>query len=239
MPPLSLAPGITRIPTAKNNNAFLVEGDDGLTLIDAGMAKAPNLLLAALAEQGHPPTDLRRIVLTHAHPDHVKGAPGLRRRTGAQILIHRADANWLPAGRVPPEGRCRPIGRLLDRLPIAHWPTFEADALLDDGELIEGSGGLRVIHTPGHTPGHIVLLHEPTRSVLAGDAVFNQGRLSLGHDMLAAAPASRPASVARIPDTVTAVGFAHGEPILADGIDTFHAFLRAQRSTSSKRTNTA
>jgi glyoxylase-like metal-dependent hydrolase (beta-lactamase superfamily II) len=208
---MKLAAQITQIATTKRDNAFLVEGDDGFTLVDVGWAKAPRVLLDAVADQGRKPADIRRIVLTHAHPDHVKGAAELRRRTGAHILIHEADAHWLQNGRVPSGGRSGALGRTIDRLPLLHWSPVEPDDVLYDGDHIDGSAGLRVIHTPGHTPGHIVLHHEPSHTVLVGDAIFNRrGELSLGPAALAADPAARPAGLAKLPADATTIGFAHG-----------------------------
>ncbi|MFC1407665.1 MBL fold metallo-hydrolase [Streptacidiphilus sp. N1-12] len=220
-----LATGITRVATSSRDNAFLVDGDDGLTLVDVGWAKAPGVLLAALAELGRKPGDIKRIVLTHAHPDHVKGAAELRRDTGAQVLIHAADADWLRAGRVPAAGRSGAVGRLIDRLPALHWQPVTPDGLLTDGQLIEGAAGLRVLHTPGHTPGHVVLVHEPSRTVLLGDALFHRGELALGPAALAADPATRGSSLARLPQGVRAAGFAHGEPLTGAGVEDFHRFL--------------
>jgi glyoxylase-like metal-dependent hydrolase (beta-lactamase superfamily II) len=217
---ITLAEGVTRIPTSKRDSAFLIAGDDGFTLIDVGWAKAPKVLLKTVAGLGRKPSDIRRIVLTHAHPDHVKGAAELRRHTGADILIHQADAAWLEAGRVPAAGRSGAAGRLIDRLPALHWPAVPPDILLTDDQYIDGAGGLRVIHTPGHTPGHIVVFHEPTRVILVGDAIFNRQppELSLGPAALAADPTTRAASLLRLPDDVAAVGFAHGAPLIGYGV---------------------
>lgn len=134
--------------------------------------------------------DLNRIVPTHAHP-HEQGAPALREHTGARVLIHTADAAWPADGRGPADGRSSPAARRFDQLPAAHWTPFKPDATVEDGELNSGSGGLRVNHTPGHSPGHIALLHEPTRTVLAGDAVFHAHRLGDGPATFAAEPAAR------------------------------------------------
>ncbi|MFG2122617.1 MBL fold metallo-hydrolase [Streptomyces sp. NPDC048710] len=222
-----LAPGITQIATTRRDNAFLVAGDDGYTLVDVGWAGAPGVLLDALADLGGKPGDVRRIVITHAHPDHVQGAADLRHRTGADILVHAADRPWLEAGRVPPEGRSGLPGRLLDRLPKLHWTPVTADGTLADGDLVDGSGGLRVIHTPGHSPGHIVLWHEPSRTLLTGDAVFHRGRLDLGHAALAADPGLRADSLAKLPADVRAVGFAHGAPLTGAGAGTFRRFVES------------
>ena len=224
-----LAPGVAHIPTSKTDNAFLIEGEDGLTLVDVGRSKAVDLLLRTIAELGHDPGELRRIVLTHAHPDHVQGAPELREHTGARVLIHAADAAWLSDGRVPAGGRSGAGARRFDQLKAAHWTPFQPDATLKDGELIPGSGGLRVIHTPGHSPGHIALLHEPTRTVLVGDAIFHTGKLGYGPATFAADPAARATGAARIPADVTAIGFGHGAPLTGPGLDGFQAFLAAQR----------
>ncbi|WP_052442479.1 MBL fold metallo-hydrolase [Streptacidiphilus neutrinimicus] len=222
---LTLAPGVTLIPTTKRDNAFLVDGDDGFTLVDVGWAKAPGVLLKALAELGRKPGDIKRIVLTHAHPDHVKGAAELRERTGAHILIHQADAAWLEAGRVPAEGRSGAAGRLIDKLPALHWRPVTPDALLAGGELIQGSDGLRVVHTPGHTPGHVVLVHEPSHTALLGDAVFHRGELALGPAALAADPRLRAGSLTQLPQGIAAAGFAHGTPLTGPDISAFHTFL--------------
>jgi glyoxylase-like metal-dependent hydrolase (beta-lactamase superfamily II) len=91
---------------------------------------------------------------------------------------------------------------------------------------VAGAGGLRVIHTPGHTPGHIVLHYEPGNTLLAGDALFDRGAgLSLGPAALAADPAQRPSSLARLPRDVTAVGLAHGDPVRGADLDHYHALL--------------
>jgi glyoxylase-like metal-dependent hydrolase (beta-lactamase superfamily II) len=217
-----LAPGVVHIPTSKTDNAFLIDGDDGLTLVDVGRSKAVDLLLRALAELGRDPAELRRIVLTHAHPDHVQGAPALREHTGARILIHAADAAWLSDGRVPANGRSGAGARRFDQLSAGQWTPFKPDATLEDGELI---AGLRVIHTPGHSPGHIALLHEPTGTVLVGDALFHTGKLGYGPATFAADPAARAVGAARIPTDVTAIGFGHGAPLTGPDADAFRAFL--------------
>jgi glyoxylase-like metal-dependent hydrolase (beta-lactamase superfamily II) len=206
-----LAPGIVRIPTTARDNAFLVDGD---TLVDVGWASAPRRIEATLGSLD----GIRRIVITHAHPDHVKGLAELKARTGAQVLIHEVDAAWLQAGRVPPSGRSGRLGRLVDKVPVLHWDPVTPDGLLTDGDHI---GQLKVIHTPGHTAGHIVLLHEPTRTLLAGDAIFNRGaKPALGPSALAENPGLRVHSLARIPPDITTIGLAHGDPLPGDVLGT-------------------
>jgi glyoxylase-like metal-dependent hydrolase (beta-lactamase superfamily II) len=233
---VDLAPGVRCVATTRRDNAFLLEGDDGYTLVDVGWASAPQHIEAALAERRAGLADIRRIVLTHAHPDHVKGAAELVTRTGARLFIHEADAPWLAAGRVPASGRSGAAGRLLDRLPPLHWTPIIADVLLLDGDSVDEAGGLRVIHTPGHTPGHIALHYEPGNTLLTGDAIFNRGtELSLGPGALSADPARRPSSLARLPRSVAAVGLAHGDALREAGLDRYHALLERMTTPDQHR----
>lgn len=223
--PQFIAPGVVQVATSfRGINAFLVADDgrdiaeaDGFTLIDVGWASAVPTIVAALKGLGRSVTDIQRIVLTHAHPDHVAGVADLRDLSAAQVFIHEQDASWVGAGRVPAFGRSGWQGRLLDRLPALRWQPFAPDGLLSNGQLVPGSAGLRVLHTPGHTAGHLAFVHEPSRVVFVGDAVVHRrGQLSLGFAALAQFPQARRASVALLPVDVAAVGFAHGTPLEGD-----------------------
>lgn len=216
-----LAPGVVQVPTTRRDNAFLVEGEDGYTLVDVGWKGSVAVLREALPRLG----DIKRIVITHAHPDHVRGLAAFRAATGATVLIHGLDAPWLAAGRVPREGRSGAFGRAIDKLPLLQWTPVEADVLLAGDEVIDG---LRVIHTPGHSPGHIVLFHEATHTLLTGDAVVHRGgAVKAGPDALAQDPALRDASLSRIPLDARQIGFAHGEALTGAAAEEFHARLTA------------
>jgi glyoxylase-like metal-dependent hydrolase (beta-lactamase superfamily II) len=214
---LRLADGVWRVPTTRSDrdNAFLVEGDDGLTLIDVGWAGAPSRLTAALDDMNRNLSDIARIIVTHAHPDHVRGLAAFRRvARRAKVLIHADDSSWLQDGRVPAGGRHGRFGVLLDALPLLHWSPVRADGELTDGMIVEASNGLRVIHTPGHSPGHVVLVHEPTRTLFAGDAIFHRGSEPVaGPAALCWDPAVRDQSARLLPRDIAAVGFAHGGPL--------------------------
>jgi glyoxylase-like metal-dependent hydrolase (beta-lactamase superfamily II) len=220
-----LAPGIVRIPTSRKSrdNAFLVHGDDGLTLVDVGWAGAADVVLSALDALGHTTSDIKRIIVTHAHPDHVRGLAQIRRQCKARVLIHSADVAWLQLGRVPGGGRQSWLGTILDSVPVMHWEPVDPDGTVDDGETI---GGLRVIHTPGHTPGHIALLHESTKTLLTGDAVLHRGpEPAQGPDGLSSDPFAARISLAKLPADVNAVGFAHGTPLAGGDVQQYQAWL--------------
>lgn len=171
-----LAPGVFRIPTAPRSmvNSYAFVDDEGVTLIDCGIRKAPPRIVAGLAEIGKTTADVTRIVLTHVHPDHAGGAAELRRRTGARVLVHDDDREFAARGRSPAADPSRLSGRIFRRLTgnLGFEPLDETTPLAD-GDVLDVAGGLRVLHTPGHSPGHISLLHEPTGVLITGDAIMN------------------------------------------------------------------
>jgi glyoxylase-like metal-dependent hydrolase (beta-lactamase superfamily II) len=174
-PAIAVAPNVFRIPTSGSaavNSYALVDDDGSVTLVDCGVQKAPPKIVAGLAAIGKAPSDVQRIVLTHAHGDHVGGAAEMARRTGAPLAIHEDDAQYLEAGHHPRPDPSTLGGRLFSRVD-ATFPAATAGERLTDGQVLPVAGGLRVVATPGHSPGHISLLHEPTSTLVTGDAIFN------------------------------------------------------------------
>ena len=176
-PAVLLAPGVFRIPTAGKDliNSFALVDDDGsVTLVDTGLKKAPARIVAGLASIGKHPRDVTRIVLTHVHPDHAGGAAEMSRQTEAPVLVHGDDHVWATTGRLTgAQDRSTRLGRLFARTGDGKIEPFTPGPALADGEVLPVAGGLRVVHTPGHSPGHISLLHEPTRTLVTGDSIFN------------------------------------------------------------------
>lgn len=161
-----LAEGVWRIPTAPGDmiNSFALAGaDGGVTIVDAGLklASARKRLVAGLAAIGAAPADVRRVVVTHAHPDHAGGLAALVALTGCSVLAHERESVYLRDGRSPRTRRGRSRG----------FPKVTVTTEFRHGELLPG--GLRAVHTPGHSPGHTALLHEETGVLFTGDAVLN------------------------------------------------------------------
>jgi glyoxylase-like metal-dependent hydrolase (beta-lactamase superfamily II) len=176
-PAVQLAPDVWRIPTQGKDlvNSFAFVQDDGsVTLVDCGLKRAPARIVAGLAAIGKQLSDVARIVLTHAHPDHAGGAAELGRRTGAPVLVHADEHGWATSGRVTDGTDTSTLsGRIFARLGDGRFEPFHPGPALADGDVLPVAGGLRVVHTPGHSPGHVSLLHETSGTMITGDALFN------------------------------------------------------------------
>ena len=178
MTAVQVAEGVWRIPTAPADfiNSYLIAGDDGtLTLVDAGTRYAPKALLGALAELGKAPGDVTHLLLSHAHNDHTGGARRMVDTTAAAVQTHEREAVYVREGRMPQVDTSTRGGRLLARLPgrATGFARVEVDATFEDGDVLPLAGGIRVIHTPGHTPGHCSFLHPGSGVLITGDAIFN------------------------------------------------------------------
>lgn len=161
-----------------NSNSYLVQDSEGsLILVDSGVSKNGKKILDYLEKNlSKKPSDLKKIVLTHAHVDHVRGALEIRRATGATVLIHDFDADYLSDKRKLPRPKGA-VGFLFMILsPFIRSPAFDPDIRLKDGDKINSL--LVVLHTPGHTPGSISLYDEARKIVFVGDAIIS-GKKSL------------------------------------------------------------
>ena len=168
---------VVRVPIAPMHmiNAYLVIGDGGVVIVDAGLPGSAPRFEQALARNGKRFADVRLIVVTHAHVDHAGAAARLRELTGAPILAHRADRPFYTQAepvRYCPTG---PFGRLFKASGVANaaYDGFEADIELTDDDPVSlhrfGVAGT-VRYTPGHTSGSLSV-HLESRDMLVSDLV--------------------------------------------------------------------
>jgi glyoxylase-like metal-dependent hydrolase (beta-lactamase superfamily II) len=144
-------------------NCFLVREDDGLTLVDTSLAGAAPAILRAARNLGAP---IRRIVLTHAHIDHVGSTDTLIREfPDMEFVVGQRESRLLQRDFSLDGGE---TGEMLFGYPgVKSQPTI----LLDDGDRI---GSLQAVFSPGHTPGHMAFLDVRDGSLIAGDAFTTQ-----------------------------------------------------------------
>jgi len=164
-------------------NVFLLEGDNGHTLIDTGVPGSADKVLAAIRKGGKNPEDIRHIVLTHWHPDHAGSAAELRQRLGARVYAHAADSDILAQGGGPRPRYLTPglVNWLAFRLFIngmsPHIPPVAVDEQVTDGQVLPLGPGMQVVHTPGHSAGHMALLLTSEGVLVAGDLCANAAGL--------------------------------------------------------------
>ena len=172
-----LAPGVWRIRLLRDLvNGFIFRDADGqVTLVDMGLRSHGPKVMAALASIGSGPSDVTRLLLTHAHPDHAGGTAHVSRETGLPVDVHVADAEFVRTGQAPPRDESLRIGVLANRLGRGRrdFEPVEVGETFVDGQVVPIAGGLEVVHTPGHSPGHAAYLHRDSGVLITGDSIFN------------------------------------------------------------------
>jgi glyoxylase-like metal-dependent hydrolase (beta-lactamase superfamily II) len=188
-------------------NVFLVALPDGFVLIDCGMETEPafETLRAAMVERGIAWPEIREIVLTHMHPDHMGLASRLLELTGAQLAMHQAEAEHL---KLVTDGNRRlpwlqeaylqsGVPQSLETEMEQHFAAMRVNfhpltpnRLFAGGEKLETAlGSFEIIWTSGHSPGHICLYSRERKLLLSGDQILENITPNIawqpGRDMLA------------------------------------------------------
>ncbi len=150
-------------------NVYFVLEEDGLTVVDTAVSGSETLIAKAAEKLGQP---VRRILLTHAHVDHVGGLDALHARfPDAEVLISARDARFL-AGDMSLD-KDEPQAKLRGGFPsVQTRPT----RLLEEGDRV---GSLQAAASPGHTPGHMSFLDTRDGTLIAGDALQTQAGLAV------------------------------------------------------------
>jgi glyoxylase-like metal-dependent hydrolase (beta-lactamase superfamily II) len=176
---MEIIPGVHRIARVIGNPHLIVHSD-GLTLVDAGTRGSHRRILGYVRQLGYAPEQLRCIAITHADGDHVGAVAALVKLTGARVYASEVEAEAMAAGRPSREFRLPLVWRALYRLaqPMFRVQPFADVEIVKEGDVLPSSGGLRVIETPGHTPGHLSFLAPETGVLFAGDSIaYRNGRL--------------------------------------------------------------
>jgi len=145
-------------------NAYLLEGKDGLILVDTGIPGSPEKILEAVRSLGKQPADVKHILVTHLHGDHTGSLAALKQATGAPAYMHPLDAALVRQGQ-----SSRPVqhapglfntlmsAMMARREPVPIEPA-ETEHELHDDQTLDIVEDLRVFHAPGHAAGQVVFL---------------------------------------------------------------------------------
>jgi glyoxylase-like metal-dependent hydrolase (beta-lactamase superfamily II) len=162
------------IPNVQANSYLIVE-PDGLTIIDTGMPFSEKQTLKYIASLGHSPEEIKRILITHADLDHYGCLAALQEASGARTYASQSEAEAMARG-----GSSRPVNRSIGRFQgfiirlMGKYlrPTpIQVDEMLTDGQVLPVLGGLQVVETPGHSPGHLSFFVPSLRVLFCGDSM--------------------------------------------------------------------
>lgn len=227
-----LAQGVYALGGKKGGRvrSFLLDANGELTLVDTLFEDDARGVLDAIRTLGRKPRDLKRIALTHAHRSHLGGLAALKRETGATVLSHETEADIVSGDRPAQSVGLKPtaplrtypfqVGIFLNR--PKHRPV-PIDESVGDGDAV---GPLRVLHVPGHSPGHLAFSWAEHGLLLSGDAIATWPRFEAGWPAFTLNPSQHAESIRRMADLDAAiVGVGHGDPITAAAADRVHSLV--------------
>lgn len=151
---------------ANNCNSYLVRGET-LTLIDPGHIAYIDVLLKSISADGLNPDAIGLILNTHAHPDHYEATQYFVEKNKARVALHPAEEVYLEK-----------IGELMYSFFGGKLPDVKPDIRLEEGELKVGKNGpieLKILHTPGHSPGSVSIYWPAMKALIPGDVIFFRG----------------------------------------------------------------
>jgi hydroxyacylglutathione hydrolase len=190
-------------------HSFLVKTGNGLILVDAGYRNKETLLWKFLGEKGFAPTDVKLIIITHGHMDHVGSLKAIREKTGAKVMIHSSEGGLLRQGRSPGiRVNLKWIGKFIGMKNGIKVIPVEPDILITEDYSLENFGvDGKVILTPGHTKGSISVILEGKHAII-GDIAMKFPLLSRTYEPI-------------IADDIPTV-FQSWRRIIAEGVETIY-----------------
>ncbi|MGZ6346864.1 MAG: MBL fold metallo-hydrolase [Anaerolineales bacterium] len=156
-------------------NPFILVDADGLTLIDTGLPRSSQKILDYVATLGKSAQDVKRIIITHSDLDHIGSLAALHKLTGARTYASQVEASAIANGK--PSRQIKSAGFSVRRLmfailrPFMKAKPFQVDEILADGQVMPILGGLLVVDSAGHTPGHLSFFATGSSVLFCGDSM--------------------------------------------------------------------
>jgi len=204
--------------------------DKGVIMMDVGAPKKIKYFLKSIERLGIKPNDIKLIIPTHGHWDHIGSAKDIKEITGARIAMHHREKEWLEKAQkhIPPAVNL--WGHIISKtlgflLPLIHFPAAKVDIILEDEDFSLTGFGIpgKIIYTPGHSPGSVSVLLD-TGDAFVGDLAMSSFplRLSPGLPIFAEDIQEVKDSLKLLLDKgATTIYPAHGKSFSAELIRTF------------------
>jgi glyoxylase-like metal-dependent hydrolase (beta-lactamase superfamily II) len=230
--PVEVAPGIYSLwqKMGAYVRAYLIDTPDGLLLIDTLYDTDARQIFALIKWLGYSPADLRHIILTHAHRSHLGGLRVLQESSGAPVYAHEWESDLISGDRAAQQVSWRPqpafrtyVYQVANNLHLTRHPPVNVDHFIHEGDRI---GPLQVLHTPGHSPGHLAFYWPERRALFTGDAIVTWPRFELGWPGFLLNKRAHQQSLRRMAELdVEVLCTGHGEPVLSGAASRVRAAL--------------
>ena len=208
LPGVHIVDGVSA-PGAPVNVCLLVE-DHSITMVDAGYrGTGRHAVLDYLEKIGHGPTDVHRVIITHHHQDHTGGLAAVVAHTGAEIWAHIDDVPYIDGTMPRPAPSAAMTAGMTDEQRATMQQRFESmlpepvpvDVAVVGNEELRVLGGLVLLHTPGHTPGHLSLFLPALSLLIAGDLLrVGEGKVTGAPEHFSVSPGQSLTSARKIAD---------------------------------------
>lgn len=214
---------------------YVIIGTDGLTLIDSSLPGSLPKIVNELATIGKRLTDVKRHLITHAHPDHIGSTGLLQKTTNAVVYAHPLDKPVVEGAAIPtaqPE-KLTGVNKFVQQQIAKSPPKLDAAVVnreINDGDVLdEVYPGLTVVATPGHSAGHSSFYIPAHRLMFTGDLVMNLFSLRLPLAMVTPDMDEAKRSIKKVAAMdLKILCFGHGLPIMHNGAEKLRQFA-AQR----------
>jgi glyoxylase-like metal-dependent hydrolase (beta-lactamase superfamily II) len=231
---MEVVPGLHWVDSIWDTKVYLLFDGDQSVVIDAAMPGRAGAVWRHLDALGYAPEAVGAIWLTHGDIDHMGSVAALKARSGAKVVVHRADAPLVDGtasrelGPLPLSGTYQRLFNMAVRHLFRYQPT-EVDCPVEEGDTL---GDWQVIHTPGHTAGSASFYHPERKIMIVGDALnHRRGRLGAPPAMFTPDMAQAHASIQKIAGLDFEVCcFGHGPPLKDNAAQRVRAFAESLSS---------
>jgi glyoxylase-like metal-dependent hydrolase (beta-lactamase superfamily II) len=229
-----IIPGLYMVTGLRAGRVYVIKDGDQLALVDTSVPNSATKIIQSIESIGSKASDLKRILITHSHVDHIGGLPELQKLTEAEVIA--------PVAEIPVIEGKEPIARppkeklnFLERRMVSYDPKVEGTPVtrgVSEGDTIpEVMDGLQVLLTPGHSPGHVSYWQPEKRLLFCGDVMMNIMGLRLPIAPFTVDMEEDKRSIRRIADLdASIVCFGHGAPLTQDTGKLIRAFARRVRA---------